>query len=86
MKTKTFKTLEEQIDILINKGLVINDIEKAKSILLRENYFFINGYRHLFMKSDVDRTFIENTNFDELYAMFSFDRQLRNIIFKNTTF
>lgn len=83
VKTKTFKTLEEQIDILINKGLVIEDIEKAKEILLRENYFFISGYRHPFMKSETDRTFIEGTTFRELYAMFYFDRQLRNIIFKN---
>lgn len=83
MKTKTFKTLDEQIDILERKGLVIDDIDNAKSVLLRENYFFLNGYRHLFLKSDVDRTFIDGTNFREIYAMFYFDRQLRNIIFKN---
>lgn len=83
MKSKTFKTLDEQIDILRSKGLTINDVDKTKNILLRENYFFINGYRHLFMKSSIDRTFITGTTFEELYAMFSFDRQLRNIIFKN---
>ena len=83
MKSKTFKTLDEQIEILRNKGLVVNDVDKTKSILLRENYFFINGYRHLFMKSDIDRTFLKGTTFEELYAMFTFDRQLRNILFKN---
>ncbi len=83
MKTKTFKTLDEQIDILTSKGLIIEDIEEAKNILLRENYFFFNGYRHLFMKSDLDRTFLEGTTFREIYAMFYFDRQLRNIIFKH---
>ena len=82
MKTKTFKTLDEQIDILISKGLVFDDIDNAKSILLRENYFFLSGYRHVFLNSN-NKTFIEGTNFRELYAMFSFDRQLRNIIFKN---
>ena len=82
MKSKTFKTLDEQIDILKNKGLVIDDIDSAKSILLRENYFFLSGYRHLFLDSD-NRTYLEGTNFRELYAMFTFDRQIRNIIFKN---
>ena len=82
VKTKTFKTLDEQIDILISKGLVFDDIERAKSILLRENYFFLSGYRHVFLNPD-RKTFIEGTKFRELYAMFSFDRQLRNIIFKN---
>ena len=80
---KTFKTLEEQIQILQSKGLVIYDIEEAKSILLRENYFFISGYRFLFMESQANRLFLPGATFDELYAMFQFDRHIRNIIFKN---
>ena len=83
MSKKTFKTLDEQISILKSKGLIITDEEKAKSILLRENYFFISGYRHLFMKSRKDQMFISGTTFEELYAMFIFDRRVRNIFFKN---
>ena len=82
MKSKTFKTLDEQIDILTKKGLVVEDIETAKTILLRENYFFLSGYRHLFMKPDDNKTYLEGTTFNELYSMFLFDRQIRNIIFK----
>ncbi|MGE5456036.1 MAG: Abi family protein [Ignavibacteriales bacterium] len=82
MRNKVFKNLDEQIEILRSKGLVINDIDKAKSILFRENYFFISGYRHLFMRSYKDIKFIEGTTFEELYAMFVFDRRLRNIMFK----
>lgn len=82
MKNKVFKTLDEQIEILRSKGLVIRDIDKAKSILFRENYFFISGYRHLFMRSYKDIKFIEGTTFEELYAIFLFDRKLRNIMFK----
>lgn len=81
-KVKQFKTIDEQIEILKDKGLVINDEEKTKKILLRENYFFINGYRHVFMKSSDNKKFIEGSTFDELYALFSFDRNLRNIMFK----
>ena len=80
---KTFKTLDEQVDILKNKGLVIDDVERAKEILLRENYFFISGYRHLFFRSNESKKFIQITNFREIYGLFNFDRQLRNIIFKN---
>ena len=39
MAEKKFKTLDEQIDILKNKGLVIDDVETVRNILLRENYF-----------------------------------------------
>ena len=80
---KIFKTLDEQIDILKGKGLVIDDMEYVKDILLHENYFFISGYRHLLLKSNSDRHFLPNTNFRELYAIFNFDRQIRNIMFKN---
>ncbi len=80
---KIFKTLEEQIEIMRNKNLTIYDEEYVKEILLRENYFFINGYRYLFMKSQTDRRFNDGTSFREIYALFYFDRQLRNILFKN---
>jgi abortive infection bacteriophage resistance protein len=80
---KTFKTIDEQIEILKSKGLTIDDYYYAKDVLLRENYFFLSGYRHLFLKSEKDRMFIPGTEFKELYAMFNFDRQIRNIFFKN---
>ena len=83
MRDKQFKNLDEQIEIFKYKGLHIEDEEFAKNVLLRENYFFINGYRHLFMKSSNNRTYIDGATFEELYSLFLFDRQFRNIIFKN---
>ena len=80
---KKFKTLQEQVDILESKGLLIEDRDECIDILLRENYFFINGYRHLLMKSPQDRNFVVGSTFRELYSIFLFDRYLRNIIFKN---
>ena len=80
---KVFKTLDEQVEILQSKGLIINDIPETKDILLRENYFFISGYRMLFMESQENKKFLPGTTFDELYSMFQFDRHVRNILFKN---
>jgi abortive infection bacteriophage resistance protein len=80
---KIFKTVDEQVQILRDKGLVIDDEYETKETLLRENYFFISGYRHPFLKDPKSRQFKDGTNFRELYALFNFDRQLRNIIFKN---
>ena len=82
MANKVFKTLDEQIEILKNRGLVIEDEKEARDVLLRENYFFINGYRHLFTKEKGKDIFIDGTTFNELYATFVFDRRLRNIFFK----
>ena len=80
MNKKEFRTLDEQVSILTNKGLIIENEEYVKDILLRENYFFINGYRNLFY--DHNRKFIKGTKFSELYSTFLFDRNLRNILFK----
>ena len=80
---KLFKSLDEQIDILRNKGLIIEDEDFAREVLLRENYFFINGYRVLLMNSYSDKTFIVGSTFRELYSIFLFDRAFRNILFKN---
>ena len=79
---KIFKTIDEQIQILKDKNLIIEDVEYTKEILLRENYFFIMGYRTLFIKPK-EKKFITGVTFDELYALFSFDRSFRNIILKN---
>lgn len=78
---KNFKNLDEQVEILKFKGLIINDENYAKKILLRENYFFLMGYRHLFMEPG-DRNFKEGTTFEELYSLFLFDRSIRNVLFK----
>ena len=83
MRDKQFKNLDEQIEIFKYKGLEIDDEEYAKEVLLRENYFFLTGYRHLFMQKDNNKFYIEGTKFEELYSLFLFDREFRNIIFKN---
>ena len=82
MREKRFKTLDEQIEIFKHKGLIISDEKYAKEVLLRENYFFLNGYRHLFFKSSEDKSFIKGTRFEEMYSLFLFDRSFRNILFK----
>ena len=83
MREKTFKTLDQQINILKEKGLVINDIGFAKKVLFKENYFFLSGYRYLFMTKYKEKKFNDGTTFDELYSVFLFGRHIRNLMFKH---
>ena len=83
MIDKQFKNLEEQIEILKYKGMTINDEKYAKKILFRENYFFLSGYRYPFMRSNIDKHFLEGVTFEEMYSLFLFDRAIRNVFFKN---
>lgn len=47
----------------------------------------MSGYRHFFLNpsntTSKFKNFLPGTTFDELYGVFTFDRRLRNIMFKN---
>ena len=82
---KQFKTVSEQIAILKSRGMVVGD--DASVVLLRENYYsIVNGYKNPFldktaMQSSADDIYLPGTEFDWLYGLFRFDRELRQITF-----
>lgn len=77
---KSFKTHNQQLQILRGKGLIITNASRAKRILERENYFsVINGYRDLFALSTSPFRFIPGTTFDEIFALYELDRELKNL-------
>ena len=86
MKSKEFKTLDEQIELLKQKGLIFKNEEEAKNILARENYYFLTQeYEDVFMNlkasSKQNMKYASETYFEELYAIYNLDRELRNLIF-----
>lgn len=79
---KQFKTYEEQLDILISKGLIVdNDTLK---ILRKNNYYFlINRYKNVFIEPNVKpNVFKKGTHFNEIVSLYNFDRNLRIILLK----
>lgn len=81
---KDFKKYHEQINILKTRGLKFNDEIRALEILKRENYYnVINGYKDLFLlNSGINEQYKEGTTFEEIYSLYVFDRELRNIFIK----
>ena len=43
-EVKPFKTIEEQIDILEDRGLIIDDEDAAKKFLANLNYYRLSAY------------------------------------------
>lgn len=79
---KQFKTYEEQLNILISKGLIVdNDTLK---ILRKNNYYFlINRYKNVFIEPNVKpNVFKKGTHFNEIVSLYDFDRNLRIILLK----
>lgn len=83
MNKKQFLTYEEQIIFLEEKkGLIISDKEYARRILLKIGYFpLINGYKEIFKESTTDQ-FQRGTTFEDIYELYCFDNDLRNIFIK----
>jgi abortive infection bacteriophage resistance protein len=90
MSEKTYKSYRQQINILRSRGMVIgkgSQGSRAMRILETENYYnVINGYKELFLASPAtpasDEVYKTGTTFDEVYALYNFDRELRNIYLK----
>lgn len=80
MKIKKATTVEEQIDILKNRNMIIEDEESAKNFLLNINYYRFTGYTYLFRNSD--DTFEQNITFNEIKKIYKADKNLRIILFK----
>lgn len=79
MVDKPFKTIDEQLNILDQRGLVISNRESAYRTLSRYGYYeVINGYKDPFMisKND-DDGFKENITFEHLARLQECDRNLR---------
>ncbi len=76
---KEFKTIEEQIDILKSRNVIIENYDKAYNILSRNNYYYlINGYKDLFIDfTSKDEKYIHNTNLEELYSLYEFDKNIK---------
>mgnify|MGYP003468992462 CR=1 FL=1 len=49
---KSFKTIEEQIDILKDRGVIIEDEEVAKKSLANLNYYRLSAYTLTLRKDD----------------------------------
>lgn len=86
---KEYKTFNQQLVILRKRGLIVPKDGRPKRFLEQENYYnVINGYKDLFLKKDTNgnplepEQYLQNTHFNELKALFLFDRELRILFLK----
>lgn len=83
---KIFSSTDSQLHKLRARGLIISDDAEAKRIIEMENYYnLINGYKQPFLNSNYtgpDEQYLPGTRFEEIYALYLFDRELRNIFIR----
>jgi len=80
MKVKSPKTYDEQVEILRNRGCVITDDVAAVEFLKRTNYYRFSGYLVAFKQPD--DIYVDDTNFERVASIYTFDQNLRGILTK----
>lgn len=78
---KEYKNNVELVEYLMSKGVKISNKEQAlNKIKLYSYYNIVNTYKDVF-KND-DGSYKENVSFEEIYSLFEFDKNIRNIFLK----
>lgn len=78
---KDFKTINEQIELLQSRNLIIADdqLELTKDFLKKNNYYRISGYTLTLRNHDI---FYPNTTIQNVIDIYQFDREFRNLLMR----
>ena len=79
--TKQTLTLTQQIEILKQRGLIIDDEPEATAILDRTGYFRLADYWRPMEVDKESHTFKPNTRFTDIVTTYRFDTELKQLIF-----
>lgn len=79
MPVKPFLSLEQQLELLKSRGLIIANEEYAKKVLANVNYYRFSAYSLTLREHD---RFADAVTFEEVYYIYNFDARLRNFVFK----
>lgn len=80
--TKPALSFEAQVQLLIDRGMVIADRERARYYLEHVNYYRLRGYWLPYEQAAGNGThaFIPGTSFDDALSLYIFDRHLRLLL------
>ena len=80
---KEYKNNEQLIEYLISKNVKIdNKVQALKNIEKYSYYSIINGYKSVF--KDKDNNYKTNVTFEEIFALYEFDKNIKAIFLKFT--
>lgn len=78
---KEYKNSDELLKYIISKGISVNNEEDALNKIKTYSYYsIINTYNDVF--KNTNNEYENNVSFDEVYALFEFDKNLRSIFLK----
>lgn len=74
-------TIDEHIDLLIERGLEVADRNEARHYLNHISYYRLAGYWWPMQADKETHQFKENSRFSDVILLYNFDRELRILLF-----
>lgn len=83
-EAKQFKTYEQQLDLLEERGMFVEDPASAQELLRRLSYYRLSGYWHPMRQFDTETglsldKFRPGASFKLVHDLYVFDEQLRHV-------
>jgi len=81
---KPFRSYEQQLQQLLDRGLIVDDPQQALTWLARVNYYRLSGYWYPFRRVEDGRRldgFRRGASFADVIALYEFDERLRTAVF-----
>jgi abortive infection bacteriophage resistance protein len=79
--TKPPLPVQDQINLLKNRGLRIPDEEKAARYLRNISYYRLSGYMYPFLTDAKQHLYKDGTVFEDILSLYRFDLELRLLVF-----
>lgn len=80
--TKPALSYQEQIEQLSDRGLIIDNKDKATHLLESISYYRLSGYWYPLLLDKRNHLFKPGANFNNAFEMYSFDRALRVLVIR----
>ncbi len=77
---KTPFTVNQHIELLKQRGLIIEDENRARKYLKNVGYFRLSGYMYHLQLANSEHTFKNNIKFADVISHYQFDKKLKAIM------
>lgn len=73
-------SIQKQVELLSNRGMLIQDTALAEQSLAQINYYRLRAYWLPFEANNINHQFQNNTSFEQVLNVYEFDRELRLLL------
>jgi len=80
--SKPARSVEDQVKLLIERGLIVEDFDRARTYLGFIGYYRLSGYYRYFADyaDDKRQKFRDGITFERVLSLYIFDRKLRTLV------